>query len=441
MKKWLGVLFALILAVGVLAACGPDNNNEEENNNANNSEADNSNNENESAANNDTEDADKPEKLIVWEDQDKGTALKDAAEKFEEEYGIEIEYLEYNITEMQENMALDGNTDNAPDVVTMSHDGVGPSVVKGYIEPLEVSDDVLDQYTESSVEAFEYDDQLYGLPKATETTVFIYNKELLPEVPETMDDVYELSEEAVEDGEHGFLAIWDDFYHSYGVFNGFGGYVFGDDDDVSDVGLDNDESVEALEYISKWYDEELFPSGIVGEKSNDQMNGLFKEGKAFAVQNGPWAFTDYEEAGIDIGIAPMPVLPNGEPVGTYMGVKGWFVTSFTDNKEWSQKFVEFVSNEENSKVRYDLTGEIPPLVSLLEDDEWVSSNEGAAAVMEQSKDAVAMPSIPEMAEVWDPVATAVQTVATGKSDPKEALETAVQLIKDNIEMNHGGSSD
>ncbi len=441
MKKWLGVLFALILAVGVLAACGPDNNNEEENNNANNSEADNSNNSNESAANNDTEDAEKPEKLIVWEDQDKGPALKDAAEKFEEEYGIEIEYLEYNITEMQENMALDGNTDNAPDVVTMSHDGVGPSVVKGYIEPLEVSDDVLDQYTESSVEAFEYDDQLYGLPKATETTVFIYNKELLPEVPETMDDVYELSEEAVEDGEHGFLAIWDDFYHSYGVFNGFGGYVFGDDDDVSDVGLDNDESVEALEYISKWYDEELFPSGIVGEKSNDQMNGLFKEGKAFAVQNGPWAFTDYEEAGIDIGIAPMPVLPNGEPVGTYMGVKGWFVTSFTDNKEWSQKFVEFVSNEENSKVRYDLTGEIPPLVSLLEDDEWVSSNEGAAAVMEQSKDAVAMPSIPEMAEVWDPVATAVQTVATGKSDPKEALETAVQLIKDNIEMNHGGSSD
>src|SRR5699024_7090235 len=133
-------------------------------------------------------------------------------------------------------------------------------------------------------------------------------------------------------------------------------------------------------------------------------------------------------------------LPNGEPVGTFMGVKGWHVTSFTDNPEWAQKFVEFVANEENAKTRYDLTGEIPPLVSLLEDEQWVSENEGAAAVMEQSKDAVAMPSIPEMAEVWDPVATAVQTVATGKSDPEEALETAVQLIKDNIEMNHGGAN-
>src|SRR5690625_6967434 len=99
-----------------------------------------------------------------------------------------------------------------------------------------------------------------------------------------MDDVYELSEEAVEDGEHGFLAIWDDFYHSYGVFNGFGGYVFGDDDDVSDVGLDNDESVEALEYISKWYDEELLSSGIVGEKTKDQMNRMIRDAKAIAVQ-------------------------------------------------------------------------------------------------------------------------------------------------------------
>src|SRR5699024_6909764 len=180
--------------------------------------------------------------------------------------------------------------------------------------------------------------------------------------------------------------------------------------------------VEALEYIEKWYDEGLFPSGIIGETSNDQMNSLFKEGNTMAVQNGPWAFSDYKDAGIDIGIAPMPKLPNGEPVGTYMGVKGWFVTSFSENNEWAQKFVEFISNEENAKTRYELTGEIPPLVSLLEDEEWVSENEGATAVMEQSKDAIAMPSIPEMAEVWDPIATAIQTVATEKAEPKEALE-------------------
>src|SRR5699024_6243802 len=105
---------------------------------------------------------------------------------------------EYNITEIEENLALDGNTENAPDVVTLPHDRVGSTVVKGYISPLEVSDDVLGQYTTSSVESLQYDGQLYGLPKATETPVFIYNKELLSEVPETMEEMYTLSEEAVE---------------------------------------------------------------------------------------------------------------------------------------------------------------------------------------------------------------------------------------------------
>ncbi|WP_188454199.1 extracellular solute-binding protein [Virgibacillus oceani] len=422
MKKVFGLFFVFALIISIMAACGPDDSGDAT----------------AEKAEGDTEKTEKPEKLIVWEDQDKGVALEDAAAKFEEEYGIKIEYVEYNITKMQENLALDGNTDNAPDVVTMSHDGVGPSVVKGYISPIEVNDDALSQYTDSSIDALTYEGKLYGLPKATETPVFIYNKDLLPEVPESMKEVYELSKEAAEDGNYGFLAIWDDFYHSHGIFHGFGSYVFGDD--VMDIGLNNEQGVEAMEYINKWYEEGLFPSGIIGEKSNDQMNALFKEGKAFAVQNGPWAFKDYQDAGINLGIAPMPKLPNGENVGTFMGVKGWFVTNFSENKDWAQKFVEFITNEENAKKRYELTGEIPPLVSLIEDEQWVSENEGAAAVMEQSENAVPMPAVPEMAVVWDPMAEAVQTVVTGKAEPKAALDQSVELIKQNIETNHGGAN-
>ena len=233
----LALLFTLMLMLTLFVACGPDDEEDSSTDTDNTSESTDTETEGETAS-------DKPEKLIVWEDQDKGAALEDAAKKFTEEYGIEIEFVEYNITKMQENMALDGNTENAPDVVTMSHDGVGPSVVKGYISPIEVSDDVLGQFTESSVEAFMYEGQLYALPKATETPVFIYNKDLLSEVPETMEDVYKLSQEAFDGENYGFLAIWDDFYHAHGVFHGHGAYVFGDD--VTDIGLNNDQDVEAM---------------------------------------------------------------------------------------------------------------------------------------------------------------------------------------------------
>ncbi|RSK46915.1 extracellular solute-binding protein [Bacillus canaveralius] len=424
MKKALSIFMMFVLLLGVLAACGPkevaDTGGEKK----------------------DGEAANKPEKLIVWEDQDKGVALEEAAKKFEEEHGIKIEFKEFNITKMQENLALDGNTDKAPDVVTMSHDGVGPSVVKGYIKDLEVSDEILGQFTDSSVDALTYEGKLYGLPKATETPVFIYNKSLIKQVPATMDEVYEFSKTVTKDGNYGFLAIWDDFYHAHGVFAGFGGYTFSEKDgntDVTDIGLNNDASVEALEYINKWYAEGLFPRGIIGEKSNDQMNGLFKEGKAAAVQNGPWAFKDYKDAGVDFGVASMPKLPNGESIKTYMGVKGWFVTNFSKNEDWAQKFVEFITNEDNATKRFELTGEIPPLKSLMEDPEFVKANEGAAAVMEQSQNAVPMPSVPEMAEVWDPMKNGVQTVITGKAEAKKALDQAVEQIKQNIEANHGGN--
>ncbi|MBT2688995.1 extracellular solute-binding protein [Bacillus sp. ISL-47] len=425
MKRALSLFMMIVLVFGVLAACGPK---DEEETGSNDSKT-----EGEQA---------KPEKLIVWEDTDKGTALKDAAQKFEAEHGIKIEFKELNITKMQENLALDGNTENAPDVVTMSHDGVGPAMVKGYIKELEVDSKILGQFTDSSVDALKYEGKLYGLPKATETPVFIYNKDLLPEVPATMEDLYTKSKEVTKDGNYGFLAIWDDFYHAHGIFSGFGGYVFGEKDskpDVTDIGLNNDSAVEAAEYINKWYAEGLFPKGIIGEKSNDNMNGLFKEGKAIAVQNGPWAFKDYSDAGVNYGVAAMPKLPNGEPVKTFMGVKGWFVTNFSKNPDWSQKFVEYITNEENAKKRFELTGEIPPLKSLMEDPEFVQNNEGAAAVMEQSQYAVPMPSVPEMAEVWDPMKKAVETIVTGKSEAKPALDNAVKTIEQQIEANHSGN--
>ena len=47
-----------------------------------------------------------------------------------------------------------------------------------------------------------------------------------------------------------------------------------------------------------------------------------------------------------------------------------------------------------------------------------------------------MPNIPEMGEVWGPAASALQTIATGKAEPKAAMDDAVKTIKTNIETNH-----
>ena len=89
----------------------------------------------------------------------------------------------------------------------------------------------------------------------------------------------------------------------------YGGYVFAENDgalDPADLGLNNEGAVEGTEYIQKWYQEGLFPKGIVGENGGAAMDGLFNEGKVASVMNGPWSFQSYKDAGIDIGISAMP---------------------------------------------------------------------------------------------------------------------------------------
>lgn len=426
MKKSL-LLMMLVLLLAMLGACAPDR--------AENPETDGKDSDGKEVA-----EEPKPEKLVIWEDVDKSKDwLPAAIESFEKEYGIKVEFKELNMADkIRDQLRLDGPTGNAPDVVTLPHDQIGQVVTEGLIQEIKVEDSVLKTYSESSITAQMYDGKLFGLPKATETPVFIYNKALMEKAPETMDELYTFSKDFTKGENYGFLALWDNFYFAHGAIAGMGGYVFNEGEeglDRKDIGLNNEGAVEGAAYIQKWYTEGLFPKGIIGETGGAAMDGLFNEGKVAAVMNGPWAFQSMRDAGVDIGIAPMPTLPNGEHVKTFMGVKGWHVTKFTKNPYWATKLIEHLSNDENSKARFEAVSEIPANVALVEDP-IIADNEGAKAVAVQSQYAVPMPNIPEMAEVWGPMASALQTVATGKSEPQAALDEAVKSIKTNIETNH-----
>ena len=425
MKKLLSMLTMLVLIVGLLAACGPDRDEREK--------------ETGKKEDSKTDEPAKPEKLTVWEDTDKSVALKPAIESFEKEYGIKVEFKELGMADkMRDQMRLDGPSGTGADVVTLPHDQIGQVVTEGLIQEIDVDESVLSKFTESSVNAQKYDGKLYGLPKATETPVFIYNKALMKEPPATMDELYDEAKGMTKDGKYGFIAVWDDFYFAHGVIAGMGGYVFKDNDgalDRDDIGLNNEGGVAGAEYIQKWYKEGLFPKGIIGESGGSTRDGLFNEGKIASVMNGPWSFQSMKDAGIDIGISPMPTLPNGEHMKTFMGVKGWHVSAYTEHKYWATKLVEWLTNEENAKIRFEKTQEIPPITSLIEDP-IIADNEGAKAVAVQSQYAVPMPNIPEMSEVWGPAASALQTIATQKSEPKAAMDDAVKTIKTNIETNH-----
>jgi len=416
-RKSLGILLLSAAALG-LGACGP--------------QGDSTDTSGAKVANNNDYD------LLVWEDQDKSAGIEDAVKQFEAEHDVTIKVVEKAYGGQIEDLRLDGPAGTGADVITIPGDQIGTAVTEGLLKELDVDQATQDIYTDSAMQSQIVDGKVYGLPKAVETQILYYNKALISEedLPTTTDEWLEYSTSVAGDDQFGLLALWDQIYYAQGVLSGYGGYVFGANDDggfnAEDIGLANDGAIEGAEYIQQFYDSGVFPSGIVGEQGINVLDSLFTEGKAAAVISGPWNLAPYEEAGIDYGVKELPLLGNGAHMGSFIGVKSYNVSSYSKNAELAEEFVKFISNEENAKVRYEKTLEVPAVEALAEDP-TVEESESATAIATQSQYAELTPGITAMNSVWEPIDAALQTIATGKDEPKTALPQAVDQIKSAIE--------
>ncbi|WP_256201389.1 extracellular solute-binding protein [Thermoanaerobacter thermocopriae] len=186
--------------------------------------------------------------------------------------------------------------------------------------------------------------------------------------------------------------MWDvgNAYYSHSFVAGYGGYVFGKGGtDKDDIGLNSKEAVEGAKFLVSL--KEILP--LKSDDTNYQvMDGMFKEGKAAMIINGPWAVRGYQEAGVDFGIAPLPLLPNGEHPASFSGVRTMFVSAYTKYPNAAKLFADFITSEEMLLKRYEITKQIPPMKSLMNAD-IIKSDPYAAPFLEQAQFAVPMPSI------------------------------------------------
>lgn len=366
--------------------------------------------------------------------------LNEIIPKFEEETGIKVEVTERGMFETLEALPLDGPAGLAPDVMIAPYDRIANLGQQGHLAEVTLVDD--GRYDTSYVQQVTYDGKIYGAPMVIEALVLYYNKDLLAEAPATFKDLEELAkdERFTFEGEAGkntaFLANWLDFYHAYGLLAGYGGYVFGDNGtNPDDIGLNTPEAIEAIEYASFWY-QNIWPQGMLDASSASNFKDeMFTTGKAAAVIEGPWAVANYIDAGVNYGVATIPTLPNGEPYKPFAGGKGWVISTYTENLEGAQKFLDFVTNEENQMLLYEMRREIPAN-KLAQGQIEEGTDELAIAVINQYTSSVPMPNIPQMAEVWEPGKNMFFEAATGDKTAEQAANDAVETIKLNIEQKY-----
>ena len=374
--------------------------------------------------------------LNVWEDIKKSVGIQDAVKDFEQKYDVKVNVQEMPYAQQLEKLRLDGPAGIGPDVLVIPNDQLGGAVVQGLLAPLNLDKEKVDAFTPASINAFRLDNTLYGVPKAVETLVLIYNKDLIDKPLQSLPEWLDYSKKQREQNKYGLLAKFDQIYYSWGAIGPMGGYLFGKNDkggfNPKDIGLNKPGAVEAVTFLKKFYSEGVFPSGILGDNGLNAIDSLFTEKKAAAVINGPWAFQPYEAAGVNYGVVPLPNLPDGKPMSSFLGVKGYVVSTWSKDKQLAHQFLEFINQPQYVKTRYIATREIPAQKAMI-DDPMIKNDEKASAVAVQAARATAMPGIPEMGEVWGPANAALELSLTGKQEPQAALDAATKQIHMQVE--------
>ena len=384
--------------------------------------------------------ADEGKTLTVSVDSGYKDYINEIKDTFEKENDVKIKLVEKDMFDQLESLALDGPAGKGPDVMMAAYDRIGALGQQGHLAEVKLGNE--SAYDETDKAQVTYDGKIYGEPAVIETLVLYYNKDLVDTAPATFKDLENLSKDSrfafeSEAGKNtGFLAKWTDFYYSYGLIAGYGGYVFGDDGtDPSDIGLNNAGAVEGISYATDWF-KNVWPKGMQDIKSaGDFASQQFMSNKTAAIIDGPWQAQTYKENNINYGVAKIPTLNNGQPYQPFGGGKGWVVSNYAKNKDLSQKWLDYVTNQENQEKFFEMVNEIPANQQARETAK-AKNDELTTAVIEQYETAQAMPNIPEMGEVWTGAENLMFDAASGSKTPKESADEAVKTISEAIEQKY-----
>jgi arabinogalactan oligomer / maltooligosaccharide transport system substrate-binding protein len=369
--------------------------------------------------------------LVIWADDTRRPALEEFAARFEEEQGLSVAVQEVAFDIMNTSVAQQAPAGEGPDIFIGAHDWLGDLVENGVVAPVDLAG-AEDQYFDIAVQAFNFDGTNYGLPYGTENIALVRNTELAPERPETIEDLIEVGNAAVEAGDADIAIGWQqdpaDVYHNYWVVTGAGGYVFGQNEDGSynadDVGIDSEGGLRAAELFG-----EMEASGFVNsDVSYEVMIDSFANGRTPFAVTGPWALPDFE--GVEYVVEALPTV-DGNPAGPFVGVQGFFISAFAENELAARTFVlDFMGTEEAQLELYEANPRIPAMISVYEQ---VADDEIVGGFAEAGETGFPMPAIPEMGAVWTAWQDGYTNIFTGAAEPAEAFEEAANQVRTQIE--------
>jgi maltose-binding protein MalE len=365
--------------------------------------------------------------IMYWEQEDGNFQglLDEISREFEKQNPkIKIKRTHYETEDLRKNFVSASQAEGGPDIVLGPNDNLGVFVPAGLVVPVDevVDSDLINQLDTKALEAAKYYGKQYMLPDRNgNELVLLYNKKLVPTPPKTFADLIKISKDLKKKNKVSYGLVFNlvEPFFTIPFLGAFGGRVF------DDVSADKPQPTLNTEAVTKWltFLKDIQNQGVIPKEADyDVANDLFKKGKAAFIINGPWSFGDYQKAGLDFGIAPIPPI-NGKWPAPYSAVKGFCIAEHVANdnakKEAVRRFLAFLMQKDTQLRMAKIHRQLPTNLKALKDKQ-VTKDPLILGQKEQLDKCIPMPIITEMRAIWDSVKPVQQEVFAGKIKPEAA---------------------
>ncbi len=374
--------------------------------------------------------------LTVWADNSANTskAITPLCEKWAAENGVTCVVRNFNGgTELQNALIQGNSTGDVPDVFEGPHDQIGRFQQNGILAPVDLGANT-DKFIQAAVQGVTYNGATMGVPWAMENVALLTNKALSPTCPSTLDEAVSNAEALIAAGtvQSGLgiamqIGATGDGYHWQPLFSADGGYAFKQNADgtydAKDMGIGGEGAIAAATRL-----QQLTQKGIFGANvSFDIAKEAFNTGKSPYWITGPWAIPDAEAAlGDNLMVCAIPSWEGSQYKSQpFIGVRAFFQPNNAKNPVLASTFL---SDEVQTTQFMDAMFAVDPRPPA-----WKESFEKAAAdpivkaFGEYGQQGIPMPSIPQMANVFEDWGLAEFQVAGG-ADPTTTMTNAANSI-------------
>src|SRR5919199_1346790 len=343
-------------------------------------------------------------------------------------------------TNLQENLLTSAFLlgDSPYDILNMDIVWVPKFAAAGWLKPLDdrISPEQIAEMVENNVEGGRYQGKLYRIPTNSDAGVFYYRKDLLEQAgdqpPETFQQMVALSQKL--QGKQG--ATWGYLWQGkqyegvsamfVEVLGGFGGFWV--NPDTLEVGLDQPQAIQAVEFLRDTINKGMSPSGV-STYGEEETRMLFQNGGSVFLRNWPyvWKLANQEDSKVKgkIGIKVM-LQGAGQQGGSCLGGWGLGMSTTTKHPEEAWRLMQYMSSKETMR-RYVLnSGEISAYKSLFKDPEIVAKYPHFPQLLEAVQQSVLRPPIAQYAQASDILQRYLSAAFTGGMNPKDAMQAAAK---------------